>query len=135
MARKDQVHAPRIWSFVRFRANGIRIKMSVAARCIEASLRCRGRVAFGMYYVYVLRSISDNGLYIGYSNNLRLRFRQHQRGRSFATVHRGPWKLIYYEAYLNEVEAVGRERYVKSGAGRRVLKMQLRNYLAENPLA
>jgi putative endonuclease len=55
-----------------------------------------------MFYVYVLRSESDSGFYIGFSTNLRARLRQHQGGESFATSHRGPWKLIYYEAYLNE---------------------------------
>jgi putative endonuclease len=52
-----------------------------------------------MFYVYVLRSAPDAGLYIGYSANLRQRFAQHVRGDSLATSHRGPWKLIYYEAY------------------------------------
>jgi predicted GIY-YIG superfamily endonuclease len=52
-----------------------------------------------MHYVYVLRSVNDDGLYIGYSANLRRRFTQHVEGGAFATSYRGPWKLIYYEAY------------------------------------
>ena len=64
-----------------------------------------------MFYVYVLRSEGDTGFYIGFSTNLRARLRQHQGGESFATKSRGPWKLIYYEAYLNEDDALGRERY------------------------
>src|SRR3982751_103496 len=86
-----------------------------------------------MFYVYVLRSESDSGLYIGFSTNLRARLRQHQAGRSFATSYRGPWKLIYYEAYLEQADALGRERYLKSGAGRRFLKSQLTHYLRKNP--
>jgi hypothetical protein len=39
--------------------------------------------------------------------------------------------LIYYEAYVNQEDALGRERYLKSGSGRRFLKAQLRHYLAE----
>jgi putative endonuclease len=66
-----------------------------------------------MYYVYVLRSVSDDGLYIGYSANLRKRFDQHAQGASFATSYRGPWKLIYYEAYLEQADALGREHYLK----------------------
>jgi putative endonuclease len=53
-----------------------------------------------MFYVYVLRSEADSGFYIGYSNNLRVRLKQHINQSCFATAHRGPWKLIYYEAYL-----------------------------------
>jgi len=87
-----------------------------------------------VFYVYVLRSESDSGFYIGYSNNLKARLRQHKSGDSFATAHRGPWKLIYYEAYLNQHDALGRERYLKSGSGRRFLKGQLRQYLSEEPL-
>lgn len=85
-----------------------------------------------MYYVYVLRSVRDDGFYIGYSANLKKRFSEHVAGESFATPDRRPWRLIYYEAYLNQADALGRERYLKSGAGRRFLKTQLRHYLAEN---
>src|SRR5438477_308706 len=73
--------------------------------------------AMGVFCVYVLHSLSDRGLYIGYSTDLRKRLNQHKQGRSFATKTRGPWKLIYYEAYLEELDAKGRERYLKSGGG------------------
>jgi len=59
---------------------------------------------------------------IGYTNDLRPRLRQHKAGKCCATAHRNPWKLIYYEAYLNQADATGRERYLKSGAGRGFLK-------------
>jgi putative endonuclease len=88
-----------------------------------------------MHYVYVLRSTNDNGFYIGYSANLRKRFSEHVTGGSFATSHRGPWKLIYYEAYVEQRDALGREKYLKSGSGRKFLKAQLRHYLDKNPLA
>jgi putative endonuclease len=87
-----------------------------------------------MHYVYVLRSIADDGFYTGYSANLRKRFDQHARGAAFATSYRGPWKLIYYEAYLEQADALGRERYLKSGAGRRFLRAQLSNYLKNHPI-
>ena len=86
-----------------------------------------------MFYVYVLHSASDGGFYIGYSANLRKRLKDHCAGLSLATSHRGPWKLIYYEAYIEESDAVGRERYLKSGGGRRLLRMQLRHYLKKWP--
>ena len=70
--------------------------------------------------MYVLRSESDFGFYIGFSTNLRARLRQHQDGESLATSHRGPWKLIYYEAYTEREDAEGREKFLKSGAGRRL---------------
>jgi putative endonuclease len=79
-----------------------------------------------MFYVYVLHSDADGGLYIGFSTDLRRRLKEHKAGEAFATSYRGPWRLIYYEAYLEEQDALGREQYLKSGGGRRFLKNQLR---------
>jgi putative endonuclease len=88
-----------------------------------------------MFYVCVIRSETDSGLYIGYSSDLRKRIAQHKRGSAFATSYRGPWKLIYYEAYLNQVDALGREKFLKSGSGRSFLKRQLKHYLEKHPLS
>jgi len=87
-----------------------------------------------MYYVYIFRSESDDGFYIGFTTDLRRRLKEHQGGKAFATSYRGPWKLIYYEAYLDEQDALGREQYLKSGGGRRFLKSQLKHYLMSHPL-
>jgi putative endonuclease len=82
-----------------------------------------------VFYVYVLRSESDSGFYIGFSTDLKRRLAEHTRGAAFATKSRGPWKLIYYEAYTEREDAEGREKFLKSGAGRRLLRAQLRQYL------
>ena len=82
-----------------------------------------------MFYVYVLYSIADNGFYIGFTADLKRRLSEHKKGASFATSYRGPWRLIYYEAYTERLDAEGRERYLKSGAGRRLLRHQLGHYL------
>jgi len=55
---------------------------------------------------------------------------EHKQGASFATKYRGPWKLIYYEAYIDRQDAEGRERYLKSGSGRQFLR---RHYLGKLP--
>ena len=86
-----------------------------------------------MFYVYVLHSLEDHGLYIGFSTNLKKRIAEHEHGASFATKYRGPWKLIYYEAYIHRHDAEGRERYLKSGGGRRFLRQQLRHYFEKFP--
>ena len=87
---------------------------------VKASLTCRriGITKCKVFYVYGLRSECDSGFYIGFSRNLRARFRQHKVGESAAISHRGPWTLIYYEAYRNQADALGCEKYLKSGAGR-----------------
>ena len=81
--------------------------------------------------MYVLQSESDFGFYIGFSTDLKRRLSEHARGASFAAKSRGPWKLIYYEAYTEREDAEGREKFLKSGAGRRFLRAQLRHYLAK----
>ena len=74
-----------------------------------------------MFYTYVLRSKLDNKLYVGYSSDLKRRFEEHARGDVEATKFRRPFILIYYEACLSEKNAIKREKYLKSGYGRRYL--------------
>lgn len=78
-----------------------------------------------MYFVYVLFSLKDNRLYVGYSSDIKLRFERHQAGYVPATMNCRPLKLIYYEAHQSELEAKRRERYLKGGNGRTQLKIQL----------
>ncbi len=86
-----------------------------------------------MFYLYVLHSLEDRGFYIGFSTDLRRRMSEHKKGALFATKYRGPSTLIYYEAYIDRQDAEGRERYLKSGNGRRFLRQQLRHYLGKLP--
>lgn len=86
-----------------------------------------------MFYVYVIQSEFDTGLYIGMSGDLRRRFSEHQRGESQSTKGRRPWKLIYYEAYLEKQDADQRETFLKSGGGRRFLDKQMKNHFSRFP--
>ncbi len=86
-----------------------------------------------MFYVYVLQSQQDQGLYIGYSGDLTNRLRQHEAGEARSTAGRRPLKLVYYEAYFMEEDATGRERFLKSGAGRKYLDKQLKHYFSAYP--
>jgi putative endonuclease len=82
-----------------------------------------------MFYVYVIQSQKDNKLYTGFTNNLRKRFKQHNNNEAFSTKGRGPFELIYYEACINEQDAKSREKYLKSGWGKRYLKTRLKRFL------
>ncbi len=81
-----------------------------------------------MYYVYILENISSRKLYIGYTHDLKRRVHQHNSNYSISTKNRGLWKLIFYEAYQNKYDALRREKYFKSGKGRRVIYRMLREY-------
>ena len=80
-------------------------------------------------YVYVLMSEKDGQWYTGYTVDLKKRIAQHQAGESASTRHRGPWKLIYYEASLNIEDARARERYLKSGMGKRYVRNRIKEFL------
>ncbi len=77
---------------------------------------------------------SDNDqFYIGYSSDLRARITAHNEGQTKSTRGR-IWKLVYYEAYLDEKSARHRERMLKhDGRTRRYLmervKESVKNHL------
>jgi len=82
------------------------------------------------FYTYVLLSKLDNKFYIGYTpNDVFYRFSKHTDGLVESTKHRRPLELIYYEAFLNELDAIRREKYFKTSKGRTTLKYMIRNYL------
>ncbi|MBM3248279.1 MAG: GIY-YIG nuclease family protein [Candidatus Omnitrophica bacterium] len=80
-----------------------------------------------MFYVYQLYSQKDKGFYIGYTTNIEGRIKKHNNGEVISTKDRRPLLEIYREGYISEKDAKGREKFLKSGAGRRFLKKQLRN--------
>lgn len=78
-----------------------------------------------MYYTYVLKSTVDNKLYVGFTDDLKKRLLKHNNGLSLATKNRRPLELIYYEACLEKEKAIKREKYFKTGFGRRFLKSRI----------
>ena len=70
-----------------------------------------------MFYVYILQSLKDKGLYIGYTNDLKKRLKEHQESKSFATKGRLPLKLIYYQGFISQKDALGSEKYLKTTRG------------------
>lgn len=84
-----------------------------------------------MFYIYCLESKEYDELYFGYTNNLKRRFMEHNQKLNFSTKRYAPWKLIYYEACLNENDAKRREQYLKTSQGRKVIKLRLKEYLYE----
>lgn len=66
-----------------------------------------------MYYVYMIKSKKDDNLYIGSTNNLKRRLLEHNKGLNFSTKFRGPFELIYYEAYKSEEDTRMREHNLK----------------------
>lgn len=82
-----------------------------------------------MWYTYILQSEKDNKWYTGCTSDLRKRFTEHNHGKVHSTKNRLPFKLIYYEACLNRTDSFSREKYLKTGMGKRYLKNRLKRFL------
>lgn len=61
------------------------------------------------YYVYILQSETDGNKYAGYTQDLNLRFEQHNKGYVESTKNRRPFKMIYFEACLCQNDALRRK--------------------------
>lgn len=79
--------------------------------------------------VYVLQSLKDKNLYIGYTSNLNQRLTSHIKGHSLATSPRRPFELVFCEYYKNISDALDREKYFKTTKGKRALKIMLKSSL------
>ena len=78
-----------------------------------------------MFYTYVLRSKRDGDLYIGWTNDLDNRVKEHNKGSVEATKYRIPLELVYYEGCLNQKNTITREKQLKTGFGRAYLRRRL----------
>jgi putative endonuclease len=86
------------------------------------------------FYTYVLKNQIDNTFYTGVTTDLKKRLDEHNKGLVTSTKHRRPLQLIYYEACLNKGDAYRREKYLKTGMGKRYLKNRLKGILQQDSL-
>jgi len=75
-----------------------------------------------MFTVYILQSEKDGKTYVGVTNNLERRLKEHNSGKSRSTKYRTPFRLLFKEAFLDLREAKKREVWWKSSMGRKKLK-------------
>ncbi|MBP7215922.1 MAG: GIY-YIG nuclease family protein [Candidatus Omnitrophica bacterium] len=73
-------------------------------------------------YVYILRSKQDHCFYVGSANDVEKRVNQHNKGYSKSTTLKRPWELVRVEKFENSLLALKREKFLKTGKGRLVLK-------------
>ncbi len=105
---------------------------SQAARQRSVSLReiCRrqtkSKVISMMYCVYILKSLSNSDIYIGSTGNLVKRVNHHNGGKVRATKGYRPWKLLEYQKFNSRSDAVRREKFLKTGQQREILKKKYR---------
>jgi len=85
-----------------------------------------------VHYVYILQSRKTGKLYIGHTDNVARRIKEHNTGRGGKyTQQNGPWRLLYNESHPDRSSAAKRERYLKSTRGSQE-KKKLAGMLSEN---
>lgn len=75
-----------------------------------------------MYYIYAIKSINRNYIYIGISDNPERGVGQHNKGYNKTTKPYAPFKNILIEQYHDRKAARIREKFLKSGCGKEYLK-------------
>jgi predicted GIY-YIG superfamily endonuclease len=78
-----------------------------------------------MWYVYILRSLRDNDLYIGSTNDIKRRLTEHNSGMVDSTKGRIPFRLEAFIAVKDKTKAIELEQYFKSGSGRVILQKRI----------
>ena len=80
-----------------------------------------------MFCIYVLKSERNGKRYVGSSSKpAEIRLCEHNSGTNVFTRHNKPWKLIHQEKFATKVEALRREKFLKSGQGRKWLDENVR---------
>ena len=88
----------------------------------KAILFSLAEIFTAMYYVYVLVSESRNYIYVGMTDNLERRISYHNDGYNRTTKAYRPFRVLLTEQFTTRIEARNREKYLKSGTGKELLK-------------
>ena len=70
-----------------------------------------------MYFVYILHSQKDGSFYMGFSEDVEDRLKDHNRFISKYTSSKAPYELIWYCVFASKAKALAFEKYLKSGSG------------------
>lgn len=81
------------------------------------------------YFVYILFSKKDKGLYVGCTTNTGERIKSHNYGKVYSIKNRRPLIIIYQESFTEKSKAFNRERFLKSLWGAREKKKILTEYM------
>jgi putative endonuclease len=80
-----------------------------------------------LYFTYILYSEKFDKIYVGQTNNLKLRLKEYNEGLSKYTKRYIPWMLIFYEKFKTRSEAMKREKELKSHKGRDLIRNKMLN--------
>ena len=79
-----------------------------------------------MITVYAIKSLTRNYIYVGMTNDLKRRLEEHNNGENRSTKTYKPFVLIFSENFSDRTSAREKEKYLKSGIGKEILKSLIR---------
>jgi putative endonuclease len=88
-----------------------------------------------MYFVYVLRSQVCDRFYVGMSEDVERRIGEHNSGKTKSTKFYAPWNLVFVEKFETRIEARNREKFLKAGSGKELIKRYFYNSKNQGPVA
>ena len=100
-------------------------KTKVSGTFDSSSILLGATYLFNMFYAYVIKSVNHDFYYKGHCQNLDERLKQHNSGATSSIKSYVPFVIVYYEEFATKEEAIKREKYFKSAAGRRFLKTKV----------
>jgi putative endonuclease len=78
-----------------------------------------------MWFVYILKSLNSDFIYIGSTNDLSRRLQEHNDLKSTSTKPYAPFEIMAYVAVKDECKARELEKYFKTGSGKAILKKRI----------
>lgn len=82
-----------------------------------------------MYTIYAIYNKNHNKIYIGQTTDLSRRLNEHNEHlmKGYTSHYDGIWCIIYKEYAKNRIEALEREKQLKSYRGREFVKKYILN--------
>ena len=74
-----------------------------------------------MIFVYAIKSVSRNYIYVSMTNDVQRGFSEHNNGENKSTKAYKPFTLIYTEAFPDRSSARVKEKFLKSVIGKKFL--------------
>ncbi|HLW30988.1 MAG TPA: GIY-YIG nuclease family protein [Aequorivita sp.] len=75
-----------------------------------------------MYFLYILYSIHLDRYYVGSTEDISMRLKEHLWSHKGFTSKAKDWELKYSESFESKIEAMARERQIKKWKSRRLIE-------------